>query len=55
MTIRTTLLILGLALSPTLTFAECVGQHTPKISASTCAEGTTWDSATSTCVPQSTS
>ena len=55
MKIKTLLAVFAVALSPTLAFAECMGGHSPKISASSCAEGTVWDSATSTCVVRTTS
>lgn len=56
MKIKTTLITLTLALAPTFALAGggCHSEKT-KISASSCAEGTVYDAATGTCVPQTTS
>lgn len=44
-----------LALSPALAMAEgCSSKHMD-VQAMSCADGSTWDAATSTCVPQITS
>lgn len=56
MKIKTTLIALVLASAPGLALAGggCNSEKT-KISASSCAEGTVYDAATGTCVPQTTS
>lgn len=56
MKIKFTLAALALALSPTLALAGggC-DREKMNISASSCAEGTVYDAATGTCVPQTTS
>ena len=56
MKIKTTLIALSLTLAPTLALAGggCNSEKT-RISASSCAEGTVYDAATGTCVPQTTS
>jgi len=43
-----------LALSPALAMAGCSSEHMD-VQAMSCVDGSTWDAATSTCVPQTTS
>ncbi|WP_173861046.1 hypothetical protein [Tabrizicola sp. TH137] len=56
MKIKTTFIAFTLSLAPTLALAGpgCDYEKT-KISASSCVEGTVYDAATGTCVPQTTS
>jgi hypothetical protein len=57
MKIKTTLITLVLAAAPGIALAGgggCNSEKT-KISASSCVEGTVYDAATGTCVPQTTS
>lgn len=54
MKFKTALAALTLALAPTFALAGG-GCNSDKISASSCAEGTVYDPATGTCVPQTTS
>ena len=57
MKIKTTFIALTLSLAPTLALAGGAGcdYEKTKISASSCVEGTVYDAATGTCVPQTTS
>ncbi|MFN4194121.1 MAG: adenylosuccinate lyase [Tabrizicola sp.] len=54
MKIAATLAALTLALTPSLTFARCAGEHMSQ-SAASCAPGMVWDSAKGTCVEKPTS
>ena len=49
MTIKTTLAVLILSVSPTLAMAMGCSEHPIRTSAS-CADGQTWDTASQTCV-----
>ena len=56
MKIKTTLIALTLGLAPTFALAGGGCNHEKmNISASSCVEGTVYDAATGTCVPQTTS
>lgn len=57
MKIKTTFIALTLSLAPTLALAGGAGcnYEKTKISASSCVEGTVYDAASGTCVPQTTS
>ena len=54
MKIKTIVAAALLALSPSISLAMCNGEHASQ-EAMSCAEGTVWDAATSTCVDQATS
>jgi hypothetical protein len=43
-----------LALSPAIAMAQCSSEHMD-VQAMSCADGSTWDAATSACMPQITS
>jgi hypothetical protein len=50
MTLKTTLAILALALTPGLAFAQCADKGMKNISASSCGDGQVWDTETQSCV-----
>jgi hypothetical protein len=55
MKIKTTLAVIALMLAPGMASAYCSGDKMKDETAASCAAGSTWDAATSACVPSTTS
>jgi hypothetical protein len=55
MKIRLLLAALAITAAPSLAFAQCSSSKAHETTAMSCAEGTSWDAASQTCVPAASS
>ena len=55
MTIKSVLAVIALAVAPSMSLADCMGDTATQAATSSCAQGSVFDTATGACVPQTNS